>query len=69
MFSSSQPHSGPGQAQLSPSLAALSLQSSSPEALRVVNLLQDRNLLPPTSVPAPTPCLPHDLQKVNCSPE
>uniref|UniRef100_A0A3P8WBU6 SEC24 homolog A, COPII coat complex component n=1 Tax=Cynoglossus semilaevis TaxID=244447 RepID=A0A3P8WBU6_CYNSE len=60
---------GPGQAQLSPSLAALSLQSSSPEALRVVNLLQDRNLLPPTSVPAPTPCLPHDLQKVNCSPE
>ncbi|XP_008330546.1 protein transport protein Sec24A isoform X3 [Cynoglossus semilaevis] len=64
-----QPHSGPGQAQLSPSLAALSLQSSSPEALRVVNLLQDRNLLPPTSVPAPTPCLPHDLQKVNCSPE
>ncbi|XP_028277242.1 protein transport protein Sec24A isoform X2 [Parambassis ranga] len=60
---------GPGPAQLSPSLAALSLKSSTPEALRVVNLLQERNLLPPSPVPAPTPCLPQDLQKVNCNPE
>ncbi|XP_011609656.2 protein transport protein Sec24A isoform X2 [Takifugu rubripes] len=60
---------GPGPAQLSPSLAAMSLQSSTPEALRVVNLLQERNLLPPTPIPAPTPCLPQDLQKVNCHPE
>ncbi|XP_030649076.1 protein transport protein Sec24A isoform X2 [Chanos chanos] len=58
-----------GPAQLSPSLAALSLQSQTPEALKVVNLLQERNLLPPGPVPAPTPCLPQDLQKVNCSPE
>nr|XP_043874300.1 protein transport protein Sec24A isoform X2 [Solea senegalensis] len=64
-----QPHGGPGPAQLSPSLAALSLQSSSPEALRVVNLLQERNLLPPGPIPAPTPCLPQDLQKINCNPE
>ncbi|TNM85210.1 hypothetical protein fugu_009388 [Takifugu bimaculatus] len=60
---------GPGPAQLSASLAAMSLQSSTPEALRVVNLLQERNLLPPTPIPAPTPCLPQDLQKVNCHPE
>ncbi|XP_075888013.1 protein transport protein Sec24A isoform X3 [Nelusetta ayraudi] len=64
-----QPPVGPGPAQLSPSLAAMSLQSSTPEALRVVNLLQERNLLPPTAIPAPTPCLPQDLQKVNCNPE
>ncbi|XP_029956718.1 protein transport protein Sec24A isoform X2 [Salarias fasciatus] len=60
---------GPGMAQLSPSLAGMSLQSSTPEALRVVNLLQERNLLPPTPIPAPTPCLTQDLQKINCSPE
>ncbi|XP_070839101.1 protein transport protein Sec24A isoform X2 [Chaetodon trifascialis] len=64
-----QPPVGPGPAQLSPSLAAMSLQSSTPEALRVVNLLQDRNLLPPSPIPAPTPCLPQDLQKINCNPE
>ncbi|XP_029303141.1 protein transport protein Sec24A isoform X2 [Cottoperca gobio] len=64
-----QPPGGPGPAQLSPSLAAMSLQSSTPEALRVVNLLQERNLLPPTPIPAPTPCLPQDLQKINCNPE
>ncbi|XP_019727124.1 protein transport protein Sec24A [Hippocampus comes] len=64
-----QPPPGPGPAQLSPSLAAMSLQSSTPESLRVVNLLQERNLLPPGPVPAPTPCLPQDLQKMNCSPE
>ncbi|KAK5858864.1 hypothetical protein PBY51_002977 [Eleginops maclovinus] len=64
-----QPPGGPGPAQLSPSLAAMSLQSSTPEALRVVNLLQERNLLPPSPVPPPTPCLPQDLQKINCNPE
>ncbi|XP_035522707.1 protein transport protein Sec24A [Morone saxatilis] len=64
-----QPPGGPGPAQLSPSLAAMSLQSSTPEALRVVNLLQERNLLPPQPIPAPTPCLPQDLQKINCNPE
>ncbi|KAI1902920.1 hypothetical protein AGOR_G00021270 [Albula goreensis] len=62
-----QPSAGP--AQLSPSMAGLSLQSQMPEALRVVNLLQERNLLPPGPVPAPTPCLPQDLQRLNCSPE
>uniref|UniRef100_A0A7N6AM79 SEC24 homolog A, COPII coat complex component n=1 Tax=Anabas testudineus TaxID=64144 RepID=A0A7N6AM79_ANATE len=63
------PPGGPGPAQLSPSLAAMSLQSSTPEALRVVNLLQERNLLPPGPIPAPIPCLPQDLQKINCNPE
>ncbi|XP_034062334.1 LOW QUALITY PROTEIN: protein transport protein Sec24A [Gymnodraco acuticeps] len=60
--------SGPAQ-QLSPSLAAMSLQSNTPESLRVVNLLQERNLLPPSPTPPPTPCLPQDLQKINCNPE
>uniref|UniRef100_A0A3Q2YV75 SEC24 homolog A, COPII coat complex component n=1 Tax=Hippocampus comes TaxID=109280 RepID=A0A3Q2YV75_HIPCM len=69
IFVSLSPPPGPGPAQLSPSLAAMSLQSSTPESLRVVNLLQERNLLPPGPVPAPTPCLPQDLQKMNCSPE
>ncbi|KAM7398352.1 hypothetical protein PAMA_006317 [Pampus argenteus] len=64
-----QPPGGPGPAQLSPSLAAMSLQSSTPEALRVINLLQERNLLPPSPVTPPTPCLPQDLQKINCHPE
>ncbi|XP_051734121.1 protein transport protein Sec24A isoform X3 [Ctenopharyngodon idella] len=56
-------------AQLSPSLAAMSLQSQPPEALRVVNLLQERSLLPAGAVTPPAPCLPQDLQKLNCSPE
>ncbi|KTG06532.1 hypothetical protein cypCar_00043219 [Cyprinus carpio] len=56
-------------AQLSPSLAALSLQSQPPEALRAINLLQERSLLPPGAVTPPVPCLPQDLQKLNCSPD
>ncbi|XP_073680604.1 protein transport protein Sec24A isoform X2 [Garra rufa] len=63
------PQPSPGAAQLSSSLASLSLQSQTPEALRVVNLLQERSILPPGAVTPPTPCLPQDLQKINCSPE
>uniref|UniRef100_A0A3Q3WJG5 Uncharacterized protein n=1 Tax=Mola mola TaxID=94237 RepID=A0A3Q3WJG5_MOLML len=63
------PPGSPGPTQLSPSMAAMSLQSSTPEALRVVNLLQERNLLPPSPIPAPTPCLTQELQKINCNPE
>ncbi|KAF4098121.1 protein transport protein Sec24A [Onychostoma macrolepis] len=63
------PQPSAAAAQLSHSLASLSLQSQPPEALRVVNLLQERSLLPPGCVPPPVPCLPHDLQKLNCSPE
>ncbi|XP_026089897.1 protein transport protein Sec24A isoform X2 [Carassius auratus] len=59
----------PPSAQLSPSLAALSLQSPPPEALRAVNLLQERSVLPPGAVSPPVPCLPQDLQKLNVSPE
>ncbi|XP_055797896.1 protein transport protein Sec24A-like isoform X3 [Salvelinus fontinalis] len=61
--------SSAGPAQLSPSLAGLSLQSQTPETLRVVNLLQERSLLPPGPITPPTPCLPQDLQKINCHPE
>ncbi|XP_042564342.1 protein transport protein Sec24A isoform X2 [Clupea harengus] len=58
-----------GAAQLSPSMAAMSMQAQTPDSLRVVNLLQERNLLPPTPYQPPTPCLPQDLQRVNCSPD
>ncbi|XP_036793624.1 protein transport protein Sec24A isoform X1 [Oncorhynchus mykiss] len=70
-YSHPQPYQQPsaGPAQLSPSLSGLSLQSQTPEALRVVNLLQERNLLPLGPVTPPTPCLPQDLQKINCHPE
>ncbi|KAG7283429.1 hypothetical protein CRUP_031482 [Coryphaenoides rupestris] len=64
-----QPSGGLGVAQMSSSLASLSLQGSTPEALRVVNLLQERNLLPAGPIVPPTPPLPQDLQKVNCNPE
>ncbi|CAB1316714.1 unnamed protein product, partial [Coregonus sp. 'balchen'] len=71
MHAPTQPYSHAPQSyqQLSPSLAGLSLQSQTPEALRVVNLLQERNLLPPGPFTPPTPCLPKDLQKINCHPE
>lgn len=60
----------PGVNQLSSSLGGLSLQhSQQPESLRPVNLTQDRNILPVSSVPAPVPNLNSDLRKLNCSPE
>ncbi len=36
---------------------------------RPVNLLQERNLIPPTGVPDQKPNLAHDFKKVNCAPE
>ncbi|MBN3302571.1 SC24A protein, partial [Amia calva] len=63
-----QPPVGPGQ--LTPAMGGLSLQQSqTPESLKAINLLQERNLLPPRLVPAPVPCLAQDLQRLNCSPE
>ncbi|MGH0167011.1 UNVERIFIED_CONTAM: hypothetical protein FKN15_051587 [Acipenser sinensis] len=44
-------------------------QSQPPEALRAINLLQERNLLPQGPVTPPVPCLPQDLQCLNCSPD
>ncbi|XP_062430110.1 protein transport protein Sec24B isoform X3 [Rhea pennata] len=59
-----------GVNQLSSSLGGLSLQhSQQPEGLRPVNLTQDRNILPVSSVPAPVPNLNSDLRKLNCSPD
>ncbi|TRY54099.1 hypothetical protein DNTS_031150, partial [Danionella cerebrum] len=54
---------------LSGSLAGLSLGSGAPEALKPINLLQERNVLPPGAVKPPTPCLPQDQQRLNCCPE
>ncbi|XP_053573187.1 LOW QUALITY PROTEIN: protein transport protein Sec24A [Bombina bombina] len=63
-----QPSTGPNH--LASSLGGLSLQQAQQlDELRPVNLLQERNILPPTPVQAPTPCLQDDLQKLNCSPE
>ncbi|XP_010145090.1 PREDICTED: protein transport protein Sec24B-like, partial [Eurypyga helias] len=60
----------PGVNQLSSSLGGLSLQQSQqPESLRPVNLTQDRNILPVSSVAAPVPNLNSDLRKLNCSPD
>nr|XP_015205062.1 PREDICTED: protein transport protein Sec24A isoform X2 [Lepisosteus oculatus] len=57
-------------AQLTSAMGGMSLQQAQPpEALRAINLLQERNLLPPRPVSAPVPCLPQDLQKLNCHPE
>ncbi|KAM6076571.1 protein transport protein Sec24B isoform 2-T2 [Chlamydotis macqueenii] len=64
------PQQYPGVNQLSASLGGLSLQhSQQPESLRPVNLTQDRNILPVSSVPAPVPNLNSDLRKLNCSPD
>ncbi|XP_010168056.2 protein transport protein Sec24B-like, partial [Antrostomus carolinensis] len=64
------PQQYPSINQLSASLGGLSLQhSQQPESLRPVNLTQDRNILPVTSVPAPVPNLNSDLRKLNCSPD
>ncbi|XP_073497026.1 protein transport protein Sec24B isoform X2 [Phyllobates terribilis] len=59
-----------GMNQLPASLAGLSLQQTQqPESLRPVNLIQDRNLLPVSSLPPPAPNLNADLKKLNCNPE
>ncbi|XP_053422479.1 protein transport protein Sec24A isoform X2 [Nycticebus coucang] len=55
-----------GANHLTASLSGLSLH---PEGLRVVNLLQERNMLPSTPLQAPVPNLHEDIQKLNCSPE
>ncbi|XP_055651261.1 protein transport protein Sec24B isoform X2 [Falco peregrinus] len=64
------PQQYPGVNQLTSSIGGLSLQhSQQPESLRPVNLTQDRNILPVSSVPAPVPNLNCDLRKLNCSPD
>uniref|UniRef100_A0A5F9CW38 SEC24 homolog A, COPII coat complex component n=1 Tax=Oryctolagus cuniculus TaxID=9986 RepID=A0A5F9CW38_RABIT len=55
-----------GANHLTASMSGLSLH---PEGLRVVNLLQERNMLPPTPLRPPVPNLHEDIQKLNCSPE
>ncbi|EPY84920.1 hypothetical protein CB1_000434027 [Camelus ferus] len=40
-----------------------------PEGLRVINLLQERNMLPSTPLKPPVPNLHEDIQKLNCNPE
>ncbi|XP_044157864.1 protein transport protein Sec24B isoform X2 [Bufo gargarizans] len=59
-----------GMNQLPASLAGLSLQQAQqPESLRPVNLIQDRNVLPVSSLPPPAPNLNADLKKLNCNSE
>ncbi|XP_040827876.1 protein transport protein Sec24A isoform X2 [Ochotona curzoniae] len=55
-----------GANHLTASMSGLSLH---PEGLRVVNLLQERNMLPSTPLQPPIPNLHEDIQKLNCSPE
>uniref|UniRef100_A0A8C0JYD2 SEC24 homolog A, COPII coat complex component n=1 Tax=Canis lupus dingo TaxID=286419 RepID=A0A8C0JYD2_CANLU len=51
---------------LTASMSGLSLH---PEGLRVINLLQERNMLPSTPLQPPVPNLHEDIQKLNCNPE
>ncbi|XP_072486016.1 protein transport protein Sec24A [Notamacropus eugenii] len=55
-----------GANHLTTSMGGLSLHS---EGLRVINLLQERNMLPTTPLKAPVPNLHEDIQKLNCNPE
>ncbi|XP_073429854.1 protein transport protein Sec24A [Dendrobates tinctorius] len=67
-----QPLSQPniGVNNLVSSVGGLSIhQAQQLDEVRAVNLLQERNILPPTSLKAPTPCLQEDIQRLNCSPE
>ncbi|XP_053095166.1 protein transport protein Sec24B isoform X2 [Pangasianodon hypophthalmus] len=67
-----QPYSQPFPSlnQLSTALGGLSgVPELEVEALRPVNLLQERNMLPTTHHVPPEPKLSSDLRKVNCSPD
>ncbi|KAM4676117.1 protein transport protein Sec24A [Discoglossus pictus] len=65
-----QPQPSVGPNHLATSLGGLSLQQAQQlDELRPVNLLQERNILPPTPVQAPAPCLQEDIKKLNCNPE
>ncbi|XP_051942835.1 protein transport protein Sec24B [Hippocampus zosterae] len=60
----------PSLSQLSAALGGLSgVPELEVEALRPLNLLQERNLLPPRPLEAPEPNLSLELKKVNCSPQ
>ncbi|XP_066498556.1 protein transport protein Sec24B isoform X2 [Hoplias malabaricus] len=60
----------PSLSQLSTALGGLSgVPELEVEALRPVNLLQERNILSPKPVTPPEPNLSSDLRKVNCSPD
>uniref|UniRef100_A0A2K6GN56 Sec23/Sec24 trunk domain-containing protein n=1 Tax=Propithecus coquereli TaxID=379532 RepID=A0A2K6GN56_PROCO len=55
-----------GANHLTASMGGLSLH---PEGLRVVNLLQERSMLPSTPLQPLVPNLHEDIQKLNCNPE
>lgn len=60
----------PSLNQLSAALGGISgVPELEVEALRPINLLQERNMLPPTPVIPPEPKLSADLRRVNCSPD
>ncbi|XP_061896026.1 protein transport protein Sec24B isoform X4 [Entelurus aequoreus] len=67
-----QPYSQPfpSLSQLSAALGGLSgVPELEVEALSPLNLLQEKNLLPPRPLEAPEPNLSSELRKVNCSPQ
>uniref|UniRef100_A0A8C2FQ44 SEC24 homolog B, COPII coat complex component n=1 Tax=Cyprinus carpio TaxID=7962 RepID=A0A8C2FQ44_CYPCA len=60
----------PSLSELSSALGGLGgVSELEAETLRPVNLLQERNILPPKRAPPPEPNLSNDLRKVNCSPD
>ncbi|XP_001921634.4 protein transport protein Sec24B isoform X1 [Danio rerio] len=67
-----QPYSQPFPSlnELSSALGGLSgVPELEMETLRPLNLLQERNILPPKQASPPEPNLSSDLRKVNCSPD
>ncbi|XP_036372894.1 protein transport protein Sec24B-like [Megalops cyprinoides] len=61
------PQSFPSMSQLSAALGGLGAPELEVEGLRPVNLLQERNILPPAPLQPSEPNLSADLKKVNCS--
>ncbi|KAL2077699.1 hypothetical protein ACEWY4_027203 [Coilia grayii] len=59
----------PNMSQLSAALGGMSAPEMTVDSLRPVNLLQERNILPPTPTAPPEPSLSTDLKNVNCSPD
>ncbi|CAG5122017.1 unnamed protein product [Candidula unifasciata] len=56
---------GVGMNAVTQNLGAMGIQ----ESQRVVNLLTERQLIPPEGIETAKPVLPNDLKKVNCNPD
>ncbi|XP_012934788.1 protein transport protein Sec24A [Aplysia californica] len=68
----SQPYGQPHQGMYANNVNAMTQnfgQMGVQDSQRAVNLLNERQLMPPDGVETAKPILPHDFKKVNCSPD